>query len=829
MNSQDPWRQRLSHRDLQPLRPYESSPWSRLREPSVVLTLVALVLTIALSSSRHSIAFGRVYNRLWDPIIRTIAFITPASIVFYVEARVNPSPLPARMLAIRYGTHEAKTEAVARLLGADSPAGLINSLTFVGKRKVSGMLAPRRSDKPAGMGNLSYSCYQNSVLQGLASLGPVREYLGDILTDGSSGLPRLRITEALARLVEDLYDQARNGSTLWTPPILKNMSTFQQQDAQEYYSRLLDEVRDEIHKALKAAEKKPGFEGECSDKDETAASQHSEDSGYQSNSSSVLRAFERHEALQIPLEGLTGERVECTVCSRSSGLKLQSFFCLTLNPGFEQLSYDIHELLNSFVEAERLESVQCSRCTLLTYRDKITKLIAATKDASGPQAEKSRQDWQQRLQPVEEALEDDDSDDDTLSKKCRIGPKNRVKSTKTKQMGIARPPRSLALHINRSLYDPLTGRVAKNSRPVTFPRLLDLGRWCLGSASSQQPERTRSPSLATAHADTGGGTDAPDDKEEWQLPPQMPIVAGAQQASRLTGPMYELRAVVTHYGSHESGHYICYRKHPALKENKTSTSEPKEESKPANLAADGGNDGGEDVQSEGGDGIHGNVEETKDTAASAPDTESHWWRLSDQDVTMVTEAQVLSQAGVFMLFYDRVDPASVLIANSSSESADSSYVDIDDDLREYLEAKEALLAMSAREAAPDPGLDRPGTPVELEVGDSINVVGDEILAATRSVIRPPETSVENVGAEPGLPVESSIEVAYGDESKAATRGSAQPTDLVIDVDYDGEPKAAARSDPASHKDAATTPNWSGPSPGIAAEDPALASEVALGG
>ncbi len=30
---------------------------------------------------------------------------------------------------------------------------------------------------------------------------------------------------------------------------------------------------------------------------------------------------------------------------------------------------------------------------------------------------------------------------------------------------------------------------------------------------------------------------------------------------KITGPIYELRAVVTHQGRHENGHFICYRKH----------------------------------------------------------------------------------------------------------------------------------------------------------------------------------------------------------------------------------------------------------------------------
>jgi ubiquitin carboxyl-terminal hydrolase 1 len=60
--------------------------------------------------------------------------------------------------------------------------------------------------------------------------------------------------------------------------------------------------------------------------------------------------------------------------------------------------------------------------------------------------------------------------------------------------------------------------------------------------------------------------------------------------------------VVTHYGRHENGHYICYKKHPGFESQK-----------------------------------------------------EQWWRLSDDDVTKVTEEAVLSQGGAFMLFYDCVE------------------------------------------------------------------------------------------------------------------------------------------------------------------------------
>ena len=60
--------------------------------------------------------------------------------------------------------------------------------------------------------------------------------------------------------------------------------------------------------------------------------------------------------------------------------------------------------------------------------------------------------------------------------------------------------------------------------------------------------------------------------------------------------LYNLKAVISHYGTHNYGHYICYRKFRGT-----------------------------------------------------------WWRISDESVYVVTEEEVLSGQGTFMLFYEYDD------------------------------------------------------------------------------------------------------------------------------------------------------------------------------
>ncbi|SCU89712.1 LAFA_0E20274g1_1 [Lachancea sp. 'fantastica'] len=87
------------------------------------------------------------------------------------------------------------------------------------------------------------------------------------------------------------------------------------------------------------------------------------------------------------------------------------------------------------------------------------------------------------------------------------------------------------------------------------------------------------PPVAATVADSNGG-----------VPTATPLTASTVPAGPLT---YALRSVIVHYGSHNYGHYIAFRKFRGL-----------------------------------------------------------WWRISDESVYVVEEAEVLSTPGVFMMFYE---------------------------------------------------------------------------------------------------------------------------------------------------------------------------------
>ncbi|KAL2169631.1 hypothetical protein VTG60DRAFT_5856 [Thermothelomyces hinnuleus] len=611
----------------------------RLTNPSVVVTAALLAVSIVYQAVRQQRRLPSLPQLLWDAAVTVI----PARILFAVDRFINPPLVPTHMLKTQPPTRAAKSEALRRILGIDNGGGIIGSVSQAGRRSLSSLsgaaLGPKTtSDQPPGLGNYDNSCFQNSILQGLAALRPLPAYLSAVSLGRRIESSPTSTVDTLRELIAELTDPSSNGKTLWTPRVLKNMNTWQQQDAQEYYSKLLDQIDNEIARATRALKHHPGLETGRTSYD-ASASQHSDDSGYDSLHGHSKPGPEPR-ITRNPLEGLMAQRVACVNCGYCEGLNLIPFNCLTLTLG-NLPEHDLYERLDHYTKVESIEGVECLKCSLLMCRD----LIKALAGRAGAVPE-----FQRRLESVEEALEEEAFDEETLTKKCGLTPKMRASSTKTKQIVLARPPQSLVFHINRSGFDEQTGYMFKNSAAVRFPMVLDLGPWCLGSTD--------------ARVNLEEGTVAARDVEQWTLDPKASMVAGDREPSRITGPIYELRAVVTHYGRHENGHYVCYRKHPVFSRPVTSKKETAETFDDGVWQEKEEVDDGMILDEATRQGDDGNGASEADESASAQDSlPSQWWRLSDEDVYPVDEQTVLSQGGVFMLFYDCVDPNPALVSD----------------------------------------------------------------------------------------------------------------------------------------------------------------------
>ncbi|OTB05874.1 hypothetical protein M426DRAFT_319562 [Hypoxylon sp. CI-4A] len=617
-----------------------------LQQPSVIIPLVLLFFTV-FYQYLHSSPFNRPRHPgelLWDFIVT----ITPANLLYALNNWLHPSILQAQtpVPSTRSRTYTAKSELLAKILGMDGTGGIITSVADAGMRSLSslssGTLLKQNTDQPPGLRNYDNSCFQNSILQGLASLEPFPSFLARGLRLGEpEGDVESGSISSLHDLISKLTDPNNNGKTLWTPKKLKSLDTGQQQDAQEYFSKILDEVEKEMIKAAKPQHLSVGFET-VGVRDDTEDSQHSDDSGYQSLPV-LSKAASEARVLRNPLEGLAAQRVACVSCGHSDGLSLIPFNCLTLSLGLSEAGHDLYERMDSYTDLETIEGVECAKCTLLEHRNTLRKIIASQQNGTAPNAQ--LQNFISRLQSIELALEDDNFDDRTLEEKCEI--RKRCSSSKTKQVAIARPPQSLAIHMNRSVFDENTGFMFKNLSAVRFPKNFDLGPWCLGSAGGP------------VNTDSDASSDISADEEQWITDPESSMVAGDLKPSRISGPLYELRAVVTHQGRHEDGHYVCYRKHPYQPSKLKDTSSKNFETfDDADISMDD--------------------ESTLVDRDVDSDADSKWWRLSDESVWEVSEETVLAQGGVFMLFYDCIDPNSVLVSatqHDGKEDGTTAYYD----------------------------------------------------------------------------------------------------------------------------------------------------------
>jgi ubiquitin carboxyl-terminal hydrolase 1 len=551
--------------------------------PSILAYAIGLVFFLHQALVYLDIAVLSPIEITWNAIV----YLTPAVLLLSADRR--------RELHTQQSTwsqvHAAKSESLRSMLGLGSRA-MMHQLP-VGANLVRSMTSAKskpQSDAPPGLGNWDNSCYQNSVLQGLSAMESLKPYLAAFSKHES--LPTDSTSSSLQDVVQKLSEASHNGTHIWTPAKLKSMSSWQQQDAQEYYSKIVDDLEKEASKVFGAAAVKHGLESSEKKKgdiqEQMAAPPHS-----------------------VPLEGLLAQRVACTRCGFSEGLSMIPFNCLTvpLGSGYE---YDLADCLNEYTHIEDIPEVECAKCTLLKAKTELSRMLPLPEsetenaDTDGKKIMQLppalREKIAERLKAVTEALAADDFSDKTLKETCQISKKAHTSSTKTRQAVIGRAPRSLVVHINRSVFDEMTGAQRKNYAAVRYPQVLDLGKWMLGSKvsanGSEDPKSLAGIAIAEASES---------------------MLSSRNQRDQC---LYRLKAVVTHYGRHENGHYIAYRQHPRAIRATDDAAEDVEDSKSEELQVD--------------------------DSGKLP-----WWRLSDEDVSTVSDEDVLQQGGVFMLFYER--------------------------------------------------------------------------------------------------------------------------------------------------------------------------------
>ena len=135
---------------------------------------------------------------------------------------------------------------------------------------------------------------------------------------------------------------------------------------------------------------------------------------------------------------------------------------------------------------------------------------------------------------------------------------------------ISRPPVILTIHMQRSIFD-YTGNVYKNNCRVHFPEYLDIREFCTCTDGFYfKPMQMAEASNWKESLDKKG-----EEVVEIDLTSSNSASNSGQDAQVSEGPekiaknpltdyiyLYKLNAVVLHYGSHDSGHFVTYRRFP---------------------------------------------------------------------------------------------------------------------------------------------------------------------------------------------------------------------------------------------------------------------------
>ncbi|KAG5368929.1 Ubiquitin carboxyl-terminal hydrolase 1 [Yarrowia sp. E02] len=253
----------------------------------------------------------------------------------------------------------------------------------------------------------------------------------------------------------------------------------------------------------------------------------------------------------IPFDGVQATTIKCLTCGDlGDGIRYNIMGALGLSlpnqtSRFSRSTHTLKECIDMFAEREIIDGVSCERCSLREYKRQVEDQISKVSDPASPIV----QLFQARLDKVDLALSRDTINEEEYNDifKKNTGGFAKVFVQKSKQTLIGVAPQILCVTINRSQFDMNTGMSFKNSANVRFPSLMCLDEWM-------------------------------DDKTQ-------------------TKKMYRLKSVVSHYGSHDYGHYIAYR-----------------------LSRD------------------------------------KWWRISDETVYQTELSYVLSDGSIFMLFYELAAP-----------------------------------------------------------------------------------------------------------------------------------------------------------------------------
>ncbi|KAG1464253.1 hypothetical protein G6F46_002794 [Rhizopus delemar] len=526
------------------------------------------------------------------------------------------------------------------------------------RRRIKNKIQRERDGKYIyGLTNTGNFCFVNSVLQAFATLSSLRSYLAERVDEqGDESAPTVPQNEfilnsvacALYATIELLNSPIARSKSI-TPVDFINALELKfggainrdQQDAHELFQIISSvltteeeiQYKENATSLLDATAVKGFTMGENdynNDNFETSSISSFGTTASMWSSFSVctqggsLRP--RRRSPRNPFTGLAATRVSCVNCGYTAPIRHHTFDNVSLTVP-QTRHCTLENCLSTYTKVDTLNDFQCRKCTLNATLESMLRELASVEGKNQERASVLKVD----IGRIKDALQ--------YNVEASLYGIPLVTPTQTpcttKQTMFANPPKALCLHLSRSVYHP-SGMVQKNHCQVQFSEYLDLAQFTTngylntsdpGASLSSPPTTPILPQTRTSraslvylrnmahghrfsHSQKDGLNIALMTNKEADRPIQNALPSYIVPVNRAI--QYRLCAVIVHYGNHDSGHFVTYRR------KKLPT--------------------GHEVRSPLGD--------------NTPRPATKFWRCSD-DVIEEVDLDAVLQSEAYMLFYER--------------------------------------------------------------------------------------------------------------------------------------------------------------------------------